>query len=53
MEEVKRLFGKKLLLLLLPLVAGMVVFFILIIAITSFATGKALVEEQLNNMREK
>ena len=53
MEIVKKLLGKKLLLLLLPAVVGIAVLFIMIIAITSFATGKALVEEQVNNMREK
>lgn len=53
MEEIKRIFNKKILLAILPMLSGVVVFFILIVAVISFVTGEALVEERVNSMREK
>lgn len=47
------MFKKKILLAILPILSGVVVFFILIVAIISFVTGESLVEERVNSMREK
>lgn len=53
MEDIKRILGKKIIIAIFPVLAVVSVLFILIIAVISFATGEALVEEQVNNMREK
>jgi len=47
------MFKKKILLAILPILSGVVVFFILIVAVISFVTGESLVEERVNAMREK
>jgi len=47
------MFKKKILLAILPILSGVVVFFILIVAVISFVTGESLVEERVNSMREK
>lgn len=53
MEEIKRIFNKKILIAIMPILSGVVVFFILIVAVISFVTGESLVEERVNSMREK
>lgn len=53
MEEIKKIFNKKILIALFPILAGAVVFFIIVVAVISFVTGESLVEERVNSMREK
>lgn len=53
MEEIKKIFNKKILIAILPILSGVVIFFILIVAVISFVTGESLVEERVNSMREK
>lgn len=45
--------NKKILIIIIPLTVSLVVFFILVISVISLVTGKSLVDEKVNNMREK
>lgn len=51
--ENKKIFNKKILIAILPILSVIVVLFILIVAVVSFVTGKSLVNDRVNNMREK